>query len=191
MRELARVLLLRTLPHGARVSRLPHKPGDDLCTPPHVLDLVRAVGMIERDPFPCEHDNVRSRWSNPVDWDAFAPGADWSAETAGTVSFSNPSYSRPNLPRFADAWALQIWAPMTHGIALVPSSTGAVWFRKLCDHSQAVAFWHGRIAFWKDGKATKGGGLFDSALFYAGPRPHHFADVFAGAARVFLLGGNS
>jgi len=159
---------------------------DKLCTPPDVLMLVRKVGTIGFDPFPCAYSVTNPTASAFEGFDAWA-GESWlNAVGPGEVLFCNPPYSRGNLPRFAHFWAAEQFAD-THGIALLPSRTGANWFAVMAATSKAMAFWQGRIVFWLDGKPMPGGGRFDSVLFYSGPRPHLFADVFAPVARVVML----
>ena len=166
---------------------------DKLCTPPDVLELVRKVGPIGVDVFPGEHAMVNPRVTLPADWDAYK-STDWTRDAdCGEVVWVQPPYSRGHLPRVASIWARQGFAQARrrhqepHGIALLPAATGANWFQVMANNSSAMALWYGRITFWMDGKPTKGGGWFDSALFYAGPNPYRFADVFAPFGRVVIL----
>lgn len=164
---------------------------DKLCTPPDVLELVRKVGPIGVDVFPGEHAMVNPRVTLPADWDAYK-STDWTRNAdCDEVVWIQPPYSRGHLPRVASIWARQQFLPMTHagchGIALLPAATGTNWFDVMASSSRAMVFWRGRITFWLDGKETKGGGWFDSVLFYSGDRPHRFADVFAPFSRVVML----
>ena len=166
---------------------------DKLCTPPNVLELVRKVGDIGFDPFPGEHSLVSptarvtliAKWQREG-FDAWKCDNWLACVGADEVLFCNPPYSRGNLPRFADHWSKQDFF-VQHGIALLPSSTGARWFDVMCRSSKVLLLWRGRITFWLDGKPTKGGGMFDSALFYNGANPYRFADVFAPFGRVVML----
>lgn len=160
---------------------------DKLCTPPDVLDLVRKVGPIGIDVFPGEHALVNPRIALPADWDAYK-STGWTRDLdCDEVAWVQPPYSRGHLPRVANIWTRQGFSPTRHGIALLPSSTGARWFDVMCRHSRVLVLWRGRITFWLDGKPTGGSGWFDSALFYAGPNPYRFADVFAPYGRVVML----
>ncbi len=159
---------------------------DKLCTPPNVLELVRKVGPIGFDPFPGEYALVDPRVCSVDGYDAWADPHWPSHIKDGQVMFANPPYSRGNLPRFADKWS-SLSFPFMHGIALLPAATGTNWFDVMAKSSRVLVLWRGRITFWLDGKPTKGGGMFDSAMFYAGPNPYRFADVFAPYGRVVML----
>lgn len=160
---------------------------DKLCTPPDVLELVRKVGPIGFDPFPGLHSLVNPRMSAPEDG---FDGGWFEGIERGEVVFGNPPYSRGHLPKFAAAWAALGGLPAltgTHAIALLPAATGTKWFDVMCRSSKVLVLWRGRITFWMDGRPTKGGGKFDSALWYNGPNPYRFADVFAPFGRVVML----
>ncbi len=166
---------------------------DKLCTPPNVLELVRKVGRIGVDVFPGEHAMVNPRITLPADWDAYE-STEWTRGVErDEVVWIQPPYSRGHLPRVASIWSQQGFANPRRtsmepaGIALLPSSTGANWFDVMCRYSRVLVLWRGRITFWLDGKPTGGSGWFDSALFYNGPNPYRFADVFAAYGRVVML----
>lgn len=160
---------------------------DRLCTPESFLDLVRQIGPIGRDPFPCATMTTAPRIAEIDGWDAFAPAADWVVGCEpGEVVFIQPPYSRGNLPQCARHWAQQDFSSV-HGIALVPAATGTVWFDKMANsNTRAFLLWRGRITFCENGYETKGGGKFDSAVFYNGPSPYLFAHVFEKYGRLVL-----
>lgn len=165
---------------------------DLYCTPPDVLEDVRRVGPIAFDPFPGDHSLVAPRIAPPPHWDAFATGARWDCPTdddcvrPDEVLWGQPPYSRGNLPLFADRWE-KLEFNCTHGIALLPSRTGAAWFSKMVGSSTAIVYVEKRIVFWLNGEPADGGGRFDSVLFYSGARPHLFLDVFRERGRGELL----
>jgi site-specific DNA-methyltransferase (adenine-specific) len=68
-------------------------------------------------------------------------------------------------------------------IALLPARTDTVWFNDFWYESAACCFWKGRIKFVGAPHPSP----FPSVLFYAGPNPHKFCDIFQKKGIVVLI----
>ena len=69
---------------------------------------------------------------------------------------------------------------ISEGIALVPARTDTAWFRRF-EHAP-VCFVRGRLKFSNVANSAP----FPSALFYLGPKPARFANIFAELGRIYL-----
>jgi hypothetical protein len=160
----------------SQVSRREYTGDAEWYTPPEVVALVRQVlGTIDVDPASCataqqvvnatryytlEEDGLRQRWP-------------------GTV-FCNPPYHMPALARFCGKLLEELDAGQTtEAILLTNSVTDTDWFHRIAPRANAICFPDGRVQFvhaTRDGLRPCQG----QAVFYFGPHPERFCEVFAG-----------
>ena len=157
---------------SAKLAPLMSSAKQDWETPEHVLDLVRKVaGPIALD--------VATSPDNPTNADRIFTEADdglaqtWMAPVGRTI-WMNPPYNA--LKAWAARWADAAGAAgdLCHYLALTPARTDTQWFRSMRLASDSVCFVEGRLTF----KGAPSCAPFPSAIFYAGPTAHVFADVF-------------
>lgn len=125
---------------------------DEWYTPKWIIDDLKSVREIVLDPFGSQKSVVGAKvtWIYPQkdglsdDW-----GVDANPYQLGIV-FSNPPFSLK--AEFTDHWVRQtptFSAPntlVTH-VAILPSKTEQPWFGKMLEHSDAVVFFKGRVAY--------------------------------------------
>lgn len=155
----------------------------DWQTPDVVLELVRKVGPIGLDPCTTQENPTGARqWFAPPD---NGLSVSWGALIGdGEVAFVNPPYGRA-LGEWVTHWCFDasIWADQEHSILLVPARPDTAWWFRALKAATALCFWRGRLTF----KGAPAPAPFPSALFYFGPRPYRFADVFQDHGAVDVL----
>lgn len=155
---------------------------DERYTPPGVLAVVRAIGPIALDPCTPAHNPTAARVFYTQEDDGLARG--W--EVRGLV-FCNPPYSRGELQRWAAKVVAECGRIEREIVMLTPSDLGTRWAKVLFEHAQAIAFWHGRIAFLKPDGTYEQGAKQPSCLWYFGERAARFHRVLREHANVVHL----
>lgn len=149
-------------------------------TPEKILSRVRMLGPIGLDP--CTQPD------NPVGARVFYTQADdgltkvWWPNWR-EVLFVNPPYGRALKPwtqMMAGIWGHTRDNPDgAHGVLLVPSRTDTRWWHDNCLQADARCEIEGRLRFLTPEGVEQGPAPFPSALFYWGPAPDKFIDVFS------------
>lgn len=150
----------------------------DWRTPEHLLDLVRGVADIGLDPCassdPAHHfarvNVTQAEDGLSVDWGALIGPHE--------LAYVNPEYGRA-LPSWVGKWADE----PVESVLLAPARTDTRWFRDATAACSARCLWYGRLTF----RGAAAGAPFPSALWYRGPHPFLFCDVFhhSGEVQVF------
>lgn len=163
-----------------RLARAPNARGDEWYTPPYIIALVRAVlGDIDVDPASCAvaQETVQAKRYHTKADDGLKQ------QWRGTV-FANPPYARGLIDQFATKLVLEYARRhATEAVALVNNQGGTQWFSLLLDVAAAYCFPTGRIPFL-DASGRPGTPLVGQAIFYFGPAPERFAEVFAAIGSV-------
>lgn len=156
---------------------------DERYTPPGVLAVVRAIAPIALDPCTTADNPTGARWYFTQEQDGLARV--W--EPRGLV-YTNPPYSRGELQRWADKVVREAFrVPDREVVVLTPCDLGTRWAKTLFEHAQAIAFWHGRIAFVRPDGEYDAGAKQPSALWYFGERAARFHRVLRIHANVVHL----
>lgn len=156
---------------SAKLAPLMSSAKQDWQTPEHVLEIVRQIGPIGLD--------VATSPDNPCRAERFFTEADdglaqpWNVDD-GQVIWMNPPYD--DLKTWSKRWrdSAVLSGNQRHCLALTPARTDTRWFQTMLGGSAAVCFAIGRLTF----KGAPTCAPFPSAIFYAGPRPGLFEDVF-------------
>ena len=146
-------------------------------TPKYILERVlKVMGGIDLDP--CAEKHTHEGPNVPARWHITKAEDGLKYEWHGRV-FANPPYGR----------CMREWAQkfieeyksgrMTEGILLAHARTDTVWYSYVS--GVPVCFIRGRLRF-SDSKNTA---PFPSALFYVGPDPVRFAQVFNDLGSVY------
>jgi site-specific DNA-methyltransferase (adenine-specific) len=153
---------------------------EDWRTPRDVLDVVREVAQISLDP--CA-DKDEKNWFACENWthvESQCP--EYGSGSKFIMAFVNPPYGRKT-----EEWVYIINSlALDHVdeiISLLPARTDTQWFKMAWRSSRAYCFWEGRIKF----VGAPHPAPFPSVLFYAGPNPHRFCDVFQRKGIVGLI----
>lgn len=150
---------------------------DDWNTPSSFLCIVHKVAPLALDPFP-------SLWT-PEQPDGF--DTSWKPCLPGMLTFCNWPYSRN--ADFAGAWSAEHprkgddW----HLVGLGPCRPDTQWFTTMREHSRAICFLHGRLKFERANGLPATTAPFPSCVWYAGPAPGRFLDVFSEHGWVVML----
>lgn len=147
----------------------------DWCTPPEVLDPLRAaLGPIGLDP--CWNENAITEPA--AYYTQHGLENSWRTFDEPRLVFVNPPYGRA-----LGAWTRKAFFEAAHFgteiVLLVPARTDTKWFQPLWQ-ADALCFWEGRIKFLgADGHAP-----FPSVLAYWGPRADTFQHFFSAKGHV-------
>jgi phage N-6-adenine-methyltransferase len=146
-------------------------------TPRHVLDLVvRVLGAIDLDPCSNGHETPAVSAAQHFTQDDDGLSQEWHGRV-----FMNPPYGpviKDWVQKLVDEFAS---GRTTEAIALMPARTDTTWFGLLRDHPRS--FITGRLKF----SESEASAPFPSAVFYLGPNPARFTEVFAALGDVYLL----
>lgn len=144
-------------------------PGDHWGTPPSLLERVRKVlGAIDLDP---ASNSVGQRHVQATTW--------YDRETNGLTKrwsgrvWLNPPYSDP--APFVRKLAQS--PDVTASMVVVNNAADTRWFHELAEHSDRMLLTLGRIGFL-DGHTAVDGARQGQSLFYKGPDPQRFRQVF-------------
>jgi len=142
-------------------------------TPLIVLEKVRAVMSIDLDPCSNRGNHTKAKRTFTRKDDAL------SKQWKGNV-FMNPPYGKGMRDWIHKLISEHQAGRVPQAIALVPARTNARWFQELAKAADAVCFPQGGLRFI-NGKTHKEAkpAMFPSALFYLGPDPQQFQDVFS------------
>ncbi len=147
-----------------QVTRVEHSSAEHgWQTPDDLVDKVRAaLGWIALDPCTVT--------SNPTGARCFFTEADDGLSHPWVDGFyCNPPYGR-ELPK----WSAHIAKQDREGIVLTAARTDTRWFHELWEWSDMRLLIKGRLRF----KGAPAKAPFPSILFYRGPHPRVFANVF-------------
>lgn len=157
-------------------------PNDERYTPPGVLAVVRAIAPIALDPCSPSSNPTGARVFYTQEDDGLT--RDWDAQG---LCYVNCPYSRGELQRWADKVVAEAAMPEREIVMLTPSDLGTRWAKTLFAHAQAIAFWHGRIAFLTPEGDYEQGAKQPSCLWYFGERAARFHRVLRPHANVVHL----
>lgn len=164
----------------------------DWRTPDALVELVkRCDGFGDIDLDPCASvdfadwfartNRTRADDGLTILWEEHIPVECLGRGEPATV-FVNSEYGRA-LPAWVDKCAASAYDRM-QVVQLAPNRPGVKWYRAALAAASAMCSLDGRLTF----KGAPAAAPFPSALFYYGPRPYRFADVFQdhGDVRVML-----
>lgn len=138
-------------------------------TPEYILDATRKVfgGSIFFDPCTTEENPCQATtWCTPKHDNALGQPY-WPGRF-----YCNPPYGIEL--RRKGGWVDTLLMQREEGIVLLRSSTSSKWFRKMWDWSDCRCFIDHRVKY----RGAPTGAPFANTVFYHGPRPRLFADVF-------------
>lgn len=174
-------------------------------TPRDFLGLVRCIRPIGTDPasapdnptgalhFFDGRDPDRDGLCNP--WPA-VPGhlnfinPPYGAHLSGEVDPSAPVIQKGEIVGYGRGWGKRIAAETHESVALVPVRTETDWWGDLCDWCDWMLFWSspwfGRRVQFVDAATghVAGGSTLASTVFYRGPDPARFVEVFGPHGRL-------
>jgi hypothetical protein len=149
---------------------------DEWYTPEYIIEPARIVlGKIDLDPASCKEAQTVIRATTSL-WKAhnsLSPRYPW----LGRV-WLNPPYSGP-LP-----WVEKLLAEYGNGntkaaLLLVNTTNSPQWARLLWQSEHRVCLLGKRIKFWRPDRPEGKGFDRDQMIWYVGPNPQKFADVFS------------
>jgi phage N-6-adenine-methyltransferase len=145
----------------------------DWQTPDSLLDLVRQVGPIDLDPCTVMENPTRAKFFCTPENDGLSKP--WTEMARGLI-YVNPPYGR-ELPEWVAKCVAEAEA-RAEIVLLTPARPDTRWFQTAASRTgtATVLFWKGRIKF----RGAPASAPFPSAIFYWGPRPERFREVFAG-----------
>jgi site-specific DNA-methyltransferase (adenine-specific) len=150
----------------------------DHMTPQKVLDLVKKVNLIRLDPCADKDDN---NWFALFNFKVDGLNITWHPKEVKGLVYVNPPYGR-ELPK----WVNKIIDEADLGaeiILLCPARPDTKWWHEAWYSANAFCFWKGRIKF----VGSTAGAPFPSALFYWGPNPKKFYQVFSSVGIVGFI----
>ena len=153
------------------------RDSDSWYTPQKYIEAARHVlGFIDLDPFSSEEANQQIQAQTIFTIDNSAFDHSWKAQTV----WMNPPYSRGLATLCVEKFLSELTQKnFKSGIVLMNSSTDTKWFHKLLNHSSALCFTNGRIAFisGKDDKHVSGN-TKGQVFFYFGTDTAAFMGIF-------------
>lgn len=140
----------------------PDSSSDELFTPRWVIDLI--PGVIDLDPFspPQRPVPARKHYILSEGHDAYAES--WDVGPDGIIYVNGP-YSQGHQPRWVQLCREAFEQVRARVVIALPQArpNSAYWHRNVWGHAE-VGFFSGRITFDSVAGATKGVGMFDSAM---------------------------
>jgi phage N-6-adenine-methyltransferase len=157
-----------------RIARGIVADSDTWGTPDTFLELVRAVmGGIDCDP--ASNASAQTRVRAAVYYTEADNGL--TKPWLGRL-FLNPPYG--NVPPFVEKLITDLAAGrVTEAIVLVNAATSTAWFRRLLSVTDAHCFPRSRVSFVGPDGLPRNGTAHDQIVFYRGPAPERFNEVFA------------
>ncbi len=147
-------------------------------TPDEILEVVRKVGPIVLDPCTTKTNPTQAEHFYTEEQDGLKTDWNW----INGVCFVNPPYGTA-LQKWSTKIANEgstVCAQHTHLIALTPSRTDTIWWKRMAVTANAIAFLDKRLTF----KGAPNPAPFPSCLFYYGRSPIRFSRVLSGRALV-------
>ena len=148
---------------------------DEWNTPKHFIDASREVmGDIDLDPAtnPAANAVVGAKRIFTIKEDGLVQP--WSGRV-----WMNPPYSHEKIALFVNKLVTHVLTgDVTAAIVLVNNTSATRWFATLHRHSDSVCFPTGRLKFWKSDRIVRDTSVYASAIFYFGPAPKKFREVF-------------
>jgi len=159
----------------APISHRPDYEPDEWYTPAAIVDMAREVlGEIDLDPASSEmaQRTVRAAQWHGKDEDGLT------FEWRGRI-WCNPPYSHPLGTAFVNKLADEIEAGHVEAaIFLQNASVDTTWFHRLAPLCSKLCFPSKRISFVTPAGIESRNGRYASVLFYFGPSPELFSEVF-------------
>jgi phage N-6-adenine-methyltransferase len=151
-------------------------------TPIEYIEIARDVmGGIDLDPASSAIAQERIQAGHYFTIDDDGLGLHW----FGRV-WLNPPYSQPEIRLFVEkAVSEYVSGRISQCIVLTHNYTDTAWFHVGAEHSDAICFTRGRIAFL-DPDGNKAAPTQGQAFFYFGPEPERFAEAFSSVGFVMV-----